>query len=149
MTKAANPVSISDGKVILHRRGHAPLPVYQSDFNLRGALAAPNGKLIAVVEGTGSAGDWVFFLHRIDQADGPRYVKEPLAGAVDRFVDFLYKLDPKPKTKPDRLRLRPVTATPDRAFQFTLSGDNDLSDRTIPLVITEDGHAVLFEGCDQ
>lgn len=135
--------------VLLHLPGRAPVPVFRSDFHLRGALASPDGRIVAVVEGTGSAGDWITFLHRIDQAHGSRFIAEPLHGAVHTFVDFLYNLDPALQAKPARLRLSPVSVSPGNDFQFRLTGDNDLLGRKLTLVIKEDGQPVLFEGCDQ
>lgn len=142
-------VTTTGNTVFLHRAGQAPAAIYQSNFNVRGALTSPDGKLVAVSVGTGSAGDWIVFLHRIDQAKGSRYISEPLDSPAQKFVDFIYKLDPALKVQPRRLRITPVSVFPGGSFQFALTGDNDLLGRTLTLVVQEDAQPVLFEGCDQ
>lgn len=143
---AARAVVAGDA-VILQVPGEAPRTVFRSDFHLRGALASPDGRLIAVVEGTGSAGDWITFLHRIDQAGGCRFIAEPLGAATAAFVDFHFRHDPALVHRPARLRIIPVAVLPGDDFQFRLTGDRDLLGRTLTLVIGEDARPVLVAGC--
>jgi|GEM_PF-5925981 len=142
-------VSVAGDTVLLHLPGRPAVAIYRSEFNLRGALTSPDGKLVAIVQGTGSAGDWITFLHRIDQSNGSRFIAEPLHDAVHKFLDLLYSIDPDLQVKPARLRLTPVTVFPSGEFQFTLTGDNDLLGHHHSLVITETAQPVIFEGYDQ
>ena len=147
--QAAAQSHIAGNTVFLSLPGRAPVAIYRSDFHLRGVLTSPDGKLVAVVEGTGAAGDWITFLHRIDQRNGSRFVAEPLQQSVDKFVDFIFGLDPALTKKPHRLRIHPVSVFPGNDFEFRLTGDRDLLGRKLTLVIKEDSQPVLFEGCDQ
>ncbi|MDA0767556.1 MAG: hypothetical protein O3A92_12125, partial [Verrucomicrobia bacterium] len=74
-------VSVAGDTVFLHLPGRPAVAIYHSEFNLRSAITSPDGKLVAIVQGTGSAGDWITFLHRIDQTNGSRFIAEPLHDA--------------------------------------------------------------------
>lgn len=119
-----------------------PQAIYTSPVELKGALTSPDGRLVALVEGSQSTGDRPLFLHRIEQEHGARYIVESAAPAAREFVERLFESDPDLQIHPERLTLTAVKAHPANDFQFTLSGDNDLQDRSFTLIITEEAKPI-------
>lgn len=118
--------------------GQEPQAIYTSSFELKGALTSPDGRLVALIEGSEAAGDRPILLHRIEQERGARYIVESAAAATEALVVHIFENDPDLKIRPSLIYLAAVRVHPSNDFQFILTGDNDLRDRSFTLIITEE-----------
>ena len=123
--------------------GQEPQAIYTSLFELKGALTSPDGRLVALVESSEAAGDRPILLHRIEQERGARYIVESAASAAEALVAHIFASDPALKVRPSLIRLAAVRVHPANDFQFILTGDKDLRDRSFTLIITEEATPVL------
>ena len=85
-------------------------------------------------------------LHRVEHANGIRYIRENLDHAANLYVQELYADDPALVKFPSRIYVKPVAVKENNEFHFKITGDADLAGRQYLLRITETGSAILKHG---